>query len=57
MILQKWINDEHRFQMMDIFSLLSLSENINLRTDISLGNFRELSLDIVSECSEFLDID
>lgn len=57
MILQKWVNDEHWFQMMDILSLLSLSENINLRTNVSLGNFWELGLDVVSECSEFLDID
>ena len=51
------INNEYWFEMMNIFSLLSLSENINLWTDVSLGNFRELSLDIVSECSKFLDVD
>ena len=57
MILQKRVNNEHWLQMMDIFSLLSLSENINLRTNVSLGNFWELSLDVVGECSEFLHID
>ena len=57
MILQKWVNDEHWLQMMDILSLLSLSENINHTTKVSLGNFWELSLDVVGECSEFLHID
>ena len=57
MILQKWIHNEHWLQMMDILSLLSLSENVNLWADISLSNFWELSLNIVGKSSEFLNVD
>ena len=57
MILQKWIHNEHWLQMMDILSLLSLSENVNLWADISLSNFWKLSLNIVGKSSEFLNVD
>ena len=56
MILQKWIYNENWFEVVNVFSFLSLSENINLRTNISLGNFWELSLNVVGKSSKFLDI-
>jgi len=43
--------------MMNIFSLLSLGENINLWTNISGCNFWKLSLHVVSESTEFLNVD
>ena len=56
MILKEWVNNENWLKVMNVFSLLSLSENINLRADVSLSNLRELSLHVVSECTEFLHI-
>lgn len=55
-VLNERINDKNRFEVMNIFSILSLSENINLRANIPLSDFRKLSLHIVSEGSEFLHI-
>jgi len=56
MILEKWINNKNWFKMMNILSLLSLSENVNLWADISLSNFRKLSLHIVGKSTEFLNV-
>ena len=57
MVLQERIHNENWLQVMNILSLLSLSENINLWADIPLSDFRELGLDVVSEGSEFFNVD
>lgn len=56
MILQDWVHNKNRLKVMNILSLLSLSENINFRTNRSLSNFWELCVHIIGECSELLDI-
>ena len=57
MVLQERVNNEDWFQMMDIFSFLSLSEDVYLWTNISLCDLRQLGLYVVSESAEFLDVD
>ena len=42
--------------MMNILSLLSLGENVDLWASISLSNLWELSLDVIGEASEFFDV-
>ena len=37
-ILEHWVNDENWFQVMNIFSLLSLRKNVDLWTNGSSGN-------------------
>lgn len=57
MVLQERVDDKNGLQVMDILSLLSLSENINFWADVSLSNFRKLGLHVVGESSKFFDID
>jgi len=56
MVLQDRVNYEYWLQVMDVLSILPLGPDINFRADGSLGNFWELSLHIVSECSKLFDI-
>jgi len=56
-VLDFWIHNEDRLQMMDVFPLSSLRENIYLWTNISIGDLWQLCLNIESEASEILDVD
>ena len=57
MVLQERIHNENWLQVMNVLSLLSMSEHINLWADIPLSDFRELGLDVVSEGTEFFNVD
>ena len=56
MVLYQWVDHEYWLQMMNILSLLSLGENVDLWASISLSNLWELSLDVIGEASEFFDV-
>ena len=56
MVLDQWVDHEYWLQMMNILSLLSLGENVDLWASISLSNLWELSLDVIGEASEFFDV-
>jgi len=51
------VHYEDRFQMMNIFSLLSLLEDVNFWANGPGGDFGKLSLAIVGESTKLFDID
>ena len=57
MSLEWLINNKHWFQMVNVFSFLSLSEDINLWVNILLSmNLWQLSLNIECKASKFLNV-
>lgn len=56
-VLQEWIDHEDWLQVMNILSFHALGPDVDLRTNRSLSNLGELSLHIVGEGSELLDVD
>ena len=56
MILKIGINNEAWFQVMNIFPLLSLLEEVNLGADRSSGNLGQFCLAIISESTKLFDV-
>ena len=50
------VNHEHWSQVMHMLSLLSLSEDIDLRTNGSLSDLWQLGLDVEGEATKLLDV-
>lgn len=56
-VLQLWVHHEYWFQVMDVFPLLPLRENVDLWARVSGCDLGQLSLDVEAEATEILNVD